>query len=103
MRKAHPWRTWTATLRTETKRTAGRKLQRMRLDTWAKTPLCAGCQRLTHYPHGFQLDHIKPLHKGGDDHPDNLQILCHQCHEAKTAKDMGIRVKVEIGIDGWPK
>ena len=41
---------------------------------------CAVCGR-----YGREVDHIRPLHKGG--HPwaeSNLQCLCRGCHIAKT-------------------
>jgi 5-methylcytosine-specific restriction protein A len=38
-----------------------------------------------------QVDHIKPLFKGGTDAPANLQSLCVPCHEAKTRADAGLR------------
>lgn len=37
----------------------------------------------------FELDHIKPIHKGGDGVGfENTQVLCVKCHRAKTAQDM---------------
>lgn len=38
-----------------------------------------------------ELDHIVPLHKGGEDTETNLQGLCDQHHRSKTASDMGYR------------
>lgn len=38
-------------------------------------------------PWRLELDHIQPLHLGGDDHPDNLQLLCPDCHKLKTARE----------------
>jgi 5-methylcytosine-specific restriction endonuclease McrA len=50
-----------------------------------------------------ELDHIIPLHKGGEDNdPDNWQGLCAECHKDKTAQDLGHKVKQQIGLDGWP-
>lgn len=45
------------------------------------------------YPHGFELDHITPLFKGGPDTDDNCQLLCvdpmgRGCHQAKTRDDL---------------
>lgn len=94
------------------KRMAGRKLQERRLRVWSKTPCCVMCGRLTAYPHGFELDHIKSLDHGGPDTEDNCQVLCVErdehgnktgCHVKKTAKDMGYRVRKTISEDGWPE
>ena len=38
------------------------------------------------YDYEFQLDHIKPLAKGGLDEFENTQILCMYCHDEKTKK-----------------
>lgn len=32
---------------------------------------------------GF-VDHIKPRKAGGQDHEDNLQLLCKRCHDIKS-------------------
>ena len=35
--------------------------------------------------YGNEVDHVRPLHKGGDAwDPANLQVLCRSCHIAKT-------------------
>lgn len=79
------------------KRMAGRKLQDRRLSVWAKSDgKCARCGRVTSYPHGFELDHITPLHQGGADTEANCQVLCggpDGCHRAKTAEDAGRRLR----------
>lgn len=69
-------------------RLRGRKLQRLRMDVWRASPACKACERIVG-PDQFELDHIKPLHKGGTDDWDNLQVLCIECHKAKTAKENG--------------
>ena len=84
------------------KRIKGAKLQALRLDMYKDNPCCNSCGRLTAHPHGYQIDHIKPLHLGGTDTPSNRQLLCIDCHEKKTAKEMGYTPKKTIGYDGWP-
>ena len=32
----------------------------------------------------WDVDHIKPVAEGGDDHPDNLRLLCRRCHKQVT-------------------
>ena len=52
------------------------------------TPLqkgtCPGC--------GFwrylQRDHVTPVGLGGEDHPDNTQRLCYDCHYDKSREDI---------------
>ncbi|OZI56751.1 HNH endonuclease [Bordetella genomosp. 4] len=83
-------------------RLRGRRLQQARLRIWAHDPRCARCRNLTEYPSGFELDHIAPVHKGGGNEDENLQVLCHACHEVKTAEDLGRRYRCRIGLDGWP-
>jgi 5-methylcytosine-specific restriction endonuclease McrA len=47
-----------------------------------KGNVCANCGRK--YPNSFiHVDHIRALDKGGDNHPDNLQILCKDCNLLK--------------------
>ena len=44
---------------------------------------CAACGR-----YGNQVDHIQPLHRGGDPwRRDNLQCLCRTHHVEKTRKE----------------
>jgi 5-methylcytosine-specific restriction protein A len=50
----------------------------------------------------MELDHIRPLFKGGADEPENWQGLCVKCHERKTRDDLGIVQRQTIGADGWP-
>ena len=44
---------------------------------------CAKCGR-----YGNQVDHIRPLHRGGDAWSlDNLQVLCRRHHVEKTQQE----------------
>lgn len=36
----------------------------------------------------YEIDHIHPLFKGGDNSISNLQALCRNCHAKKTMKDL---------------
>ena len=77
--------------RTRERRVTGRKLQRRRLEIWTANPTCAMCGRHTMFPNGFELDHIVPLFKGGEDTESNCQILCNGpdgCHERKTKQEL---------------
>ena len=64
--------------------------------------LCQPCLNADRITPASQVDHIKPKAKGGTDDADNLQAICNPCHEDKTARDKGHRIKVAIGLDGWP-
>ncbi len=90
------------TMKQEPKRITGRALQTRRLSVWRVNPHCAMCGRLVAWPHGFELDHIEPLHKGGEDTEDNCQVLCapNGCHDIKTRKDLGQAERVEFDQDG---
>ena len=35
----------------------------------------------------LELDHVTPLHLGGSNEGDNLQLLCVDCHKHKTASE----------------
>jgi 5-methylcytosine-specific restriction endonuclease McrA len=84
------------------KRMTGNGLQRRRLAVWTKSPHCAACGRLVQFPHGFELDHITPLHKGGADSEDNCQVLCapNGCHDIKTRKDLGQAERAQFDPGG---
>lgn len=41
---------------------------------------CGGDEKL-------QVDHVVPLFAGGDNQKENLQLLCHHCHQIKTQED----------------
>lgn len=52
---------------------------------------------------GMEVDHIIPLSKGGSEEDlENLQVLCTECHGAKTIRESGGRPKAAFGVDGWP-
>lgn len=91
-----PRRTMASTNVSE-RRITGRTLQNRRLKLWTQNPHCARCGRLVDYPHGFELDHVVPLHQGGPDTDENCQVLCVYmttdmgkagCHVEKTKDDL---------------
>ena len=70
-------------------RIRGRRLQRRRAAILAAEPLCRRCRQRGFTVAAVQVDHVTPLHLGGSDtDPDNLQPLCLDCHDAKTAREM---------------
>jgi len=53
-----------------------------RLPTSGLCALCGTYRRTLH------RDHIEPLWKGGPDTPENVQLICANCHEDKNRIDM---------------
>ena len=41
-----------------------------------------------------ELDHGTPLILGGQNRESNIQLLCHECHGAKTKLDVKLKAKV---------
>ena len=39
-------------------------------------------------PRALDIDHIRSLHDGGKNSPDNLQALCKNCHGLKTFEEL---------------
>lgn len=46
------------------------------------------CQQCGNTEH-LEVDHINNRRGPGYDHDNNLQVLCHQCHKAKTQRESG--------------
>lgn len=84
------------------KRTTGRAWQNIRKRVLSDNPLCVHCQLEGLITLANEVDHIKPLSQGGTDDYSNLQGLCSHHHTIKTAKEQGYKVKVKIGLDGFP-
>lgn len=64
--------------------------------------LCQDCKAKDILTPAAQVDHIIPKAKGGSNDLDNLRSLCRPCHDQKSARDLGHRVKPTYGPDGWP-
>lgn len=71
--------------------------------------LCQPCLRKGMVQPGRIVDHKVPKFKGGTDDHDNLEYVCKDCSDEKTAKESAeaqgrtYRPRQEIGADGWPK
>lgn len=85
-----------------TQRIRGRTLQTLRTRLLRANPLCVACAAKGYVTAAVEIDHIKALRNGGTNDESNLQGLCKTCHEDKTAMDLGQKVKVVTGVDGWP-
>lgn len=70
-------------------RIRGRKLQERRARLLAKNPLCVECEKQGKVKPATELDHIIPMHQGGPDTEANLQPLCRECHDIKSATERG--------------
>ncbi|MFF2061838.1 HNH endonuclease [Streptomyces sp. NPDC058200] len=47
---------------------------------------CARCGSLA-LAGSVDVDHVRPLARGGEDTDQNVQVLCHDCHLAETVND----------------
>lgn len=63
---------------------------------------CGECRKVGRVRLATEVDHIVPKAKGGTDALDNLQAINRECHQRKTTTDLGQRVRVQVGADGWP-
>ena len=77
-------------------RLRGRTWMTIRQAILTTEPLCRVCVSQARVVLAEEVDHILPLECGGSDDPENLQPLCHACHQAKTTG------RATIGVDGWP-
>jgi 5-methylcytosine-specific restriction protein A len=87
------------------KRGYGRQHVKLRAQLLKQEPLCRLCLAKT--PSVVRpatiADHITPIAAGGAVHDiNNMQPVCDECHNDKTLRDQGKRVKRAIGADGWP-
>ena len=56
---------------------------RLQRATIRNHPYCQHCGTTQN----LETDHIIPLAEGGTNHPNNLQVLCHTCHQYKTRQE----------------
>ena len=63
-------------------------------------PLCRLCKNMGLTVSAEEVDHIVPIALGGDNNKLNLQPICRDCHERKTARENSF--KLQINEDGWP-
>lgn len=75
------------TLTTRSQRMTGRRLQHRNALFLSANPLCVHCQAAGRVTAACEVDHKTPLHLGGVDGEPNLQGLCSDCHDVKTAAE----------------
>jgi len=74
--------------------------KRVREEILNESPLCRECAKLGRTCGAVEVDHILPLSLGGTNDRNNLQPICRECHERKTAKENSYRIP--INEDGFP-
>jgi 5-methylcytosine-specific restriction protein A len=102
-----PSKPWHHSTESNTERGYGSRWRKLRASVMMRDKgLCQLCLASHRVTPANECDHIIPKHKGGTDDPANLQMLCSPCHADKTQKEaataQGRRLKVQIGLDGWP-
>jgi len=67
------------------KRVRGWRLQQIRERILLRDDYeCAVCGRASA---DLEVDHIMPLHMGGAESDENRQLLCAECHKAKSERE----------------
>ena len=60
---------------------------------------CAHCAQpvaITRYRITFDIDHVKPIHRGGVSAAENLQLLCRYCHRVKSGRECSMRHRLSV-------
>ena len=78
----------------------GLNWERIREDKLYANPLCEVCYKLGLTNGAVEIDHIVPVSLGGNNDIANLQSICRECHEKKTARENAYRLPVNA--DGYP-
>lgn len=73
------------------KRMRGYPLIRRNGEMMRRQPFCVECLKRGIETVAVETDHITPLDQNGSDEIFNLQRLCKECHDAKTAAENGQR------------
>lgn len=81
----HPKVAWAASQARP--RIRGAKLQQLRQALFTKEPLCRQCKANGRTSMAIIRDHIIPVAEGGTDDPSNIQPLCGECSQVKTAEE----------------
>lgn len=87
VQRANLLRVATLSVDHEVVRLSGRRLQARNERILAANPLCVCCQAKGRVRAAVEIDHRIPLHLGGQDTEDNLQALCKECHDQKSAQE----------------
>lgn len=80
-----------------------RAWHRVRKEQLSREPLCRHCHARGVITVARHVDHIIAIERGGAwFDADNLQSLCHACHNAKTARDEGHAASMGVDVNGNP-
>jgi 5-methylcytosine-specific restriction protein A len=75
-------------------RLRGRGLQRRNARLLRAAPLCDACRRVGRVREAVEVDHIMALADGGSDRDEaNLQTLCREHHDEKSAAEAAARAR----------
>jgi 5-methylcytosine-specific restriction protein A len=77
----------------EVERLRGSGLQKRNARLAMARPLCVECERIGEVRAAEVWDHIHPLHLGGPDVDSNLQGLCKDHHDEKSAREAAARAQ----------
>lgn len=80
----------------------GRAHRAMRAHLMATVILCEHCTAKGRSTPGTIADHRIPKARGGTDDRENYSLLCVPCHDAKSLRERGFKVRPATGADGWP-
>lgn len=81
--------------KTNHRKLTGRPWRRLREQILQRDKhLCQPCQRMGKWTEASEVDHIVALAKGGTDDRTNLEAICGPCHERKTLRDSGVKVRL---------
>jgi 5-methylcytosine-specific restriction protein A len=90
--------------KTAAERGYGREYRRLRVKLLKAEPLCRPCGVKGRTTAATMTDHIVGLARGGAAHDlENLQPICRACHDEKSAREKGHRVRFRISPSGWPE
>ncbi len=60
----------------------------IRADVWDRSEgVCTYCGKALHPMRDFDVDHVIPVSRGGDNSPTNLVASCRRCNLSKQARD----------------
>jgi 5-methylcytosine-specific restriction protein A len=87
----------------QVERLRGRAAVKRRASWLERHPLCVECEKAGRVTAATVPDHIVPLWKGGPDTEANLQSLCREHHDEKSAQEALERSRGGRGAETSPR